>query len=321
MAAALYAPEFGYYSRQIKTVGRSGDFSTAATIHPILARAVAHWVMEYGRELFGAGVWNIIEVGPGSGQMAYWVKKALPFLVKLRARFHLVEASPVLREQQRKFLPRFGFEWHASIQDALAKCDGVALIYSNELVDAFPCIQLVKQDGDWREVLLEMVGDMVRERSGARRSRFDEKDFSIFQHLRQAAEGQRCELHESYRSWLAGWAPLWRRGAMLTIDYGDRAAQLYERRPQGSLRAYFRHMMVEGIEVYQRVGKQDITADVNFSDVENWGRGHSFNTEFFQTQAEFILGRVASAKSDAEQMLLHPDGAGQAFKVLCQSRG
>ncbi|MDR0532661.1 MAG: SAM-dependent methyltransferase [Verrucomicrobiales bacterium] len=321
MQAALYDPEHGYYTRYIKTVGRSGDFSTSATIHPILARAIANWIVEYGGKTLGKGSWQIIEVGPGSGQMAYWVKKFLPLMVRLRVKFHLVESSPVLREKQKILLSRHRVAWHRDIQSALRKCDGRALIYSNEVVDAFPCVQLVKQDGDWQEIFLEQAGDQIRERSGPPVSKFKKANFSVFRHLAKAANGQRCELHESYREWLAEWVPLWKKGAMLTIDYGDSAGRLYERRPQGSLRAYFQHNVLEGIDLYQRMGRQDLTADVNFTDLEYWGQQLSLTTEFFQTQADFMLKRVRSANSDAEKMLLHPDGAGQAFKVLCQSRG
>jgi SAM-dependent MidA family methyltransferase len=250
--------------------------------------------------------------------MAYWIRKFLPLMVRLRGKFHLVESSPVLREKQKILLSRV--QWHASIEAALRCCDGKALIYSNELVDAFPCIQLVRQDGGWREIGLELAGGTLRERSGMPDSVFNPADFSVFPHLQQVADGQRCELHESYRAWLAEWSPLWKKGAMLTIDYGDTARRLYERRPNGSLRAYFQHQVLEGPEIYRRMGRQDITADVNFTDLENWGTAQGFHTEFFQTQADFILQRARSADSDAEKMMLHPDGAGQVFKVLCQSR-
>lgn len=60
MAAALYDPANGYYTRRIKTVGRGGDFSTWATLGPLLGRAIVGWMRE--GELFK----NLIEVGPGT---------------------------------------------------------------------------------------------------------------------------------------------------------------------------------------------------------------------------------------------------------------
>ncbi|MDR1144575.1 MAG: hypothetical protein LBK71_00355, partial [Verrucomicrobiales bacterium] len=74
MAAALYHPEFGYYTRHIRAVGRAGDFSTSATLHPLLARAVARWLVEYGALTLGRGAWAVIEIGAGTGELALTVR-------------------------------------------------------------------------------------------------------------------------------------------------------------------------------------------------------------------------------------------------------
>jgi hypothetical protein len=53
---------------------------------------------------------------------------------------------------------------------------------------------------------------------------------------------------------------------MLLIDYGGPAVDLYgERYPQGTIRAYYRHVLSE--DVLSRVGVQDLTAHVDFSAV------------------------------------------------------
>jgi SAM-dependent MidA family methyltransferase len=315
MAAALYHPEFGYYTRNIRTVGRVGDFSTSATLHPLLARAVARWSVEYGALTLGRGAWAVIEIGAGTGELAWAVRNCLPLVTRWRTRLHVVETSPVLRARQRELLGN-GARWHDTVADALSACGGRALIYANELADAFPCAQLVRRGEAWRELFLVADGDAVREEEGEIATRFDPRDFSV---LRQpAADGQRVELHETHRAWQAAWLPRWRRGALLTVDYGDAAEHLYARRPRGTLRAYFHHQRLEGAEVYRRMGRQDMTADVNFSDLRAWGEAAGCRTEFLQTQAEFITSRVQPAGSDAERMLLHPAGAGRAFKVLCQ---
>ena len=82
------------------------------------------------------------------------------------------------------------------------------------------------------------------------------------------ADGQRCEVHWSFLSWLKNWEPQWHSGAMLTIDYGDLFPNLYEKRPQGTVRGYFQGVRVQSTEIYDRFGHQDLTADVNFSDLQ-----------------------------------------------------
>jgi SAM-dependent MidA family methyltransferase len=59
---------------------------------------------------------------------------------------------------------------------------------------------------------------------------------------------------------------------MLSIDYGGISSEIYERRPQGTLRAYRGQQRLTGAEVYELPGRQDITADVNFDDLAQWAR-------------------------------------------------
>ena len=79
---------------------------------------------------------------------------------------------------------------------------------------------------------------------------------------------------------------------MLTIDYGDIAERLYHRRLHGSLRAYLFHQRILGSAVFENRGLQDITADVNFTDLVAWSQpwlasspSHSF-ADFIRTFAE-----------------------------------
>lgn len=139
--------------------------------------------------------------------------------------------------------------------------------------------------------------------------------FSALSHPPQHPQ-QRCELHESVREWLHGWVPEWRRGAMLTVDYGDTFPALYQRRPRGSLRAYLMHQRLEGLSIYENAGRQDITADVNFTDYRAWAVKLGLVEIGYATQAEFLQSRVPDAKGP----MLDPDGAGGAFKVVMHRR-
>ena len=71
------------------------------------------------------------------------------------------------------------------------------------------------------------------------------------------------------------------------------------------------------------MGRQDVTADVNFTDLIAWGESLGWSTGKFATQREFLLehamGLEARASSDATvSFLLDEHGAGTAFKVLVQ---
>ena len=111
---------------------------------------------------------------------------------------------------------------------------------------------------------------------------------------------------------------------MLTIDYGGSPDEIYHRRPAGTIRAFFRHQRIDGMEIYLRPGRQDLTADVNFTDVKIWGEELGLETIQLITQAEFIH-RWSKPKSKTEKLADHfvadQSGMGSAFKVLHQRRG
>jgi SAM-dependent MidA family methyltransferase len=100
---------------------------------------------------------------------------------------------------------------------------------------------------------------------------------------------------------------------MLTIDYGDVAPSLQLGSPSGTLRAYWKHRRITGMETYARFGRQDLTADVNFTDLIRWGEDSGWTTEWLGSQAEFINSRCSSASRLGE--------AAKAFLVLEQSPG
>ena len=214
MEAALYDPGFGYYSTQIRTVGARGDFSTSATLSPMLARAIASWI---GRTA-PAHCRHLIELGPGNGMLHRALRKALGWRGRWHWRSHLVERSPILRTEQRRILGWLGRGvcWHENPTEALQAAGGCAIIFSNELVDAFPATLLQRHEGTWQEVWLELTPES-RIVETLRPALEPGRDLlpGIFD------EGQRVECHFSYRDWCHEWRPHWRSGAMLTIDYGE----------------------------------------------------------------------------------------------------
>ena len=328
MREALYHPEHGYYARRVRAVGRTGDFSTSATLGRGLGWAVAAWAARHRGEVARRGRWHLIELGGGSGELAAEIRRSLPWWAGIGLRYHLVEVSAGLRaEQQRQLAGWRNVRWHTEIEAALDAADGRALIFSNEFVDAFPCVQLAR-DGltdRWQEVCLTW-------------SEYDERPTEILRDWHDpaaasavgagvpTAPGQRVEIHLAYQRWLATWQPRWHAGRLLTIDYGDTPPALYQRRPRGTLRAYCHHQLFTGPEVYARFGRQDLTADVNFSDLRAWGEALGLATAGFGTQEEFLRRwlprrRLARAANDPTlTRLLDPAGAGGAFKVLEQVR-
>lgn len=275
MQEALYNPSFGYYTARINTVGRRGDFSTMATLDHSLAAGIAAWIQKQCQR-------DVIEIGGGTGQLARDILASLGWWKRRSIRYHIVEVSGPLREAQKKLLRGFRVRWHESLPAALEASGGSATLFSNELVDAFPCRVLERVDDDWQELHLRIEDREFRQILQP----CTLPDSTVFQHPFRV--GQRVEVHESYDRWLQAWAPLWKSGSLLTIDYGNTMPALYHRRPQGSLRGYAAHQLLSGAEIYQAPGRCDITADVNFSDLEAWGNDSGWTQISRSNLADFL---------------------------------
>ncbi|MBC7980426.1 MAG: SAM-dependent methyltransferase [Armatimonadetes bacterium] len=310
MAQALYDPETGYYARRITGVGRRGDFTTAPMLSEAPARAIAAWVARALRE---SGTRDLIEIGPGEGTLVAAVLKLLPWSVRLRLGLHLVETSQPLAERQQKLLGKQAC-WHRGMTDALTACKGRAVIFSNELVDAFPVKRFEKTETGWREIAV------CRDADGfAVESLIPVADLPPSSGFREAhANGQRIEVHDSYRRYLTEWLPHWQAGRMLTIDYGATSEKLYQRQRNGSIRGYLMQQVLTGLEIYQNAGRQDLTADVNFTDLQTWS-GPWVTTQRLMSLKDFLTDGLQNEIAGV-CALLEDHGAGDAFQVLEQSR-
>ena len=112
---------------------------------------------------------------------------------------------------------------------------------------------------------------------------------------------------------------------MLSVDYGDLFPQVYHRQPHGTVRAYVMQQRLVGSQVYENMGRQDITSDVNFSDLIAWGEAFGWSTVQFSSQREFLFQQMPelasrSNQNAADAFVLDELGAGGAFKVLIQRR-
>lgn len=119
------------------------------------------------------------------------------------------------------------------------------------------------------------------------------------------------------------------------VYIGSSSAKPYGR----SLRGYFRHQTV--LDPYQRIGLQDLTADVDFRALDLHGREDGFETVLFVDVATLLRANggeeelatlraaalqpsASSLEADREasmlEALLDGEGLGRAFKVMLQVR-
>ena len=341
MDVALYWPQGGYYSDpgslEDGPFGPNGDYYTSPMSHPAFGALLAVQLYQFWQLLDRPNPFWVVEPGSGNGQLCRDIlqaAKSLPAGFGDSLRYLCLD-----RTHQRALPLPPGASSIATEGMPLQNLQGC--IISNELLDSFPVHQVRLQQGNLQEVYVTLESDgasgeaRLVERLGnpstpALAARLD--DLGI-----QLAEGQTAEINLGLDLWASSIAGALEAGFILTIDYGRTAEELYsaELRPRGALVTYYRHTQTDA--PFQRVGQQDMTAQVDFTSVVNAGRRAGLEPLGYTTQARFLrnLGfdqlrrRFASAPMPPDQAaanragllaLTRADGMGD-FKVLAQGKG
>jgi SAM-dependent MidA family methyltransferase len=210
----------------------------------------------------------------------------------------------------------------------------VGCILCNELIDNFPVHRFAIHDGIVKEVFVTLAGgnlaEVLDEPSSPRiAKRLAGLGLSL-------PEGYRGEVNLAMEDWTSQLARTLDRGFVLTIDYGQLAADLYSHEnTQGTLVCFDRH--VASSDPYQHIGQQDITAQVDFTSLMRLGDRHGLATVGYVLQSQFLTNLGFSSFLDSLQTqdlsaarmelgrmammsLVDPDEYG-GFKVLAQAKG
>lgn len=349
MEVALYWPGGGYYcggsspagpddSVESGPFGAAGDYYTAPLAHPAFGALLAVQLYQFWQLLDCPRPFYVVEPGAGSGQLCRDILAAatgLPDGFGKALRYLCLD-----RTHYRP--PPYGDDSRAApiIADGIPLRNLRGCIISNELLDAFPVHQVRVEQGKLWEVCIglaegsddtaaPLVEVLAEPSTPALAARLDELGIVL-------AEGQTAEINLNLDSWAGQTAAALEAGFVLTIDYGHRAAELYDpqTRPRGTLVTYRRHVQTDA--PLRQIGNQDITAQVDFTAAANAGRRAGLSPVAYLTQREFLrnLGldhlrrRVTStplplAQATANRAgllaLTRPDGLGN-FKVLVQEK-
>ncbi len=329
MEIALYYPD-GYYARRGR-IGADGDYFTSPTAHPAFGALLAMQMFAMWRALGCPSPFWIVECGAGDGILAAdlmeFAERHLPDFARA-ARYIAIDRMP---SRARPSTP-VGVSWAAST--GLPLRGVVGCVVSNELIDAFPVHRFQIEGGRPLEVFVAAgADDSFEERLREPTTPLIAERIAPM--LARLPDGYRGEVNAGIDDWTASAAAALDRGFALTIDYGDEAGELYSpRRAAGTLQTHYRH--TAGGSPYQRVGRQDITARVDFSALIESGRAVGLAPVFLTTQAELLTSLgirrmesyIASAGLDratelanlrAIRRIAAPDGLG-AFRALVQEK-
>src|SRR5262245_46476294 len=94
MEAALYHPEFGYYTSARNPLGREGDFYTSSDLDPVFGKLLAATFRQMAATLqVPEESFTIVEMGAGRGLLARQI------LTHARFRYLILERSAAMRER------------------------------------------------------------------------------------------------------------------------------------------------------------------------------------------------------------------------------
>jgi SAM-dependent MidA family methyltransferase len=351
---ALYHPEHGYYSQRARNMGNRGDFFTSVHLGADFGELLAEQLVEMWQILNQSERFAIIEMGAGQGWLA---QDILTYLCQYHPEFYscveyiILEKTPGLIAEQQRRLQRWQTGKTAAGHPQLRWCSLADLepislascLISNELVDAFPVHQVVWTRGTLQEVYVTLEDGELQEVLAPPSTPALSHYFSwlgVDPSKPDYLDPYRTEVNLAALRWMQAVAQVLTQGYVLTIDYGYPAFRYYSPvRSQGTLQCYYQHHRHHN--PYRNVGRQDITAHVNFTALEQQGEAAGLSVVGCTQQALFLtalgladrIGQLGHSDSTDPQeivqrlhqrqvlhQLINPLGLGE-FIVLLQSKG
>ena len=337
MELALFWPRGGYYLAN-RPIGSTGDYYTSPHVHPAFGSLLAVQLFQMWQLLGNPDPFTVVEPGAGNGILcrdvaAYSLTLPQNFAGSLRyvclergaargIETSLSSGGPIPRISRiaAKGLPLRGV---------------LGCLVSNEFLDSFPVHQVSLQEGKLREVYVTVTCDELESCLG------EPSSPALAERLEglgiDLAEGQTADVSLGLDSWAQEAAECLEAGFVLTVDYGHLAAELYspQRRYRGTLTTYYRHTQTDS--PFKSIGRQDMTAQVDFSTVVEAGRRAGLEPLGIVAQQQFLqnlgLDRMVQSlgASDLAQRTIQANRAGMldlvkpgglgGFKVLAQGKG
>ena len=317
----LYDKDYGYYSKKIP-FGKNGDFITSPGISSLFSEIIALWVVAFWEHLDKPKVFNIVELGPGSGQMCTTlirVFKKFPIFFS-SANIFLYEKSKTLKSLQKKNLIHEKINWIKNFSEIKK---GPVIFLGNEFFDAIPIKQFKKINNIIYEKYVKL------ENSSKINTIFEKASLKTIIKLKKYDLLKKQSFIEFPKQGLAELSLVIDtvkklNGGLILIDYGFLKQQ--SKNTLQSVKNHKQNML------FNDVGNADITSLVNFDLLRKYLKGKKLKVNNIVTQEFFlkkmgIINRAEAVskkinfkeKSDLYlrlQRLLNPKQMGKLFKVI-----
>ena len=337
METCLYDPDLGYYNSDADRIGTSGDYYTAPSTHPGFGATIALQLKTMWEILGCPKTFTIVEGGGNKGRLAVDILSYLSllddeFISSLE--YWILETNRRTLIDIKSFVPntaKTNLSWEINT-DIPPIENGVFI--SNELFDAYPRHRLQNFPNELQEIYVSLNNTDFVETIDVPSS------VALIQHFKDLQitlpSGAKVEVDLQGPKFMEKIGESIQTGFVITIDYGYPAETLYSRKyMNGTLFCYYEH--TSSTNPYIRIGKQDITAHVDFSTLATSGERQGLKVESLMTQQRYLKKLGIQAFIDAlrgadltEKQILEnrmglleltkPSGFG-SFGVLIQSKG
>jgi SAM-dependent MidA family methyltransferase len=316
---ALYEPGLGYYTRGESPVGKEGDYVTGPTLSPVFSFTLGKLVREFlsrNRDV----VSTIVDVGCGGGELIEELSRigGAEYYGVDRGGGGGAPAPPPPPPPPVSDVPP----------------NGAQLVISNELFDALPFARLVQRGSELHELTVTKDFEWAERLAPPEYVHyFQTRDITL-------EDGQFADVSLAWESQYDELCRFVTRGLIVTFDYGYPESQLFRSRIRryGTAAAYSGQRVSR--DLLANPGEQDVTAHINFGDLQRTGERRGFSTLFFARQAQFLLAQGITdhelfrpvqelesgsidlfERRDEARRLVLPDGIGEDIRVLVQGKG
>ena len=324
----MYKPGLGYYSAGAEKIGHSGDFTTAPEISKLFGMALANQITPILDHYQSP---SIIEIGAGTGKLAFDIMTQLNDYQVNFDRYYILELSADLKQRQQSMLSHLPTKtlnkivWLDSIP--MDSIDGV--IIANEVIDALPFTRFKTQNGQVYELGISVEDNQLIEQPRLADEILSNTVDSIAKEIGMTfQDGYTSEIRINFGSWFRTIESMLSSGSIFFVDYGYPRQEYYdEERTNGSMICHYRNVAHE--DPLSNLGIQDISASVDFSLLADVALQQNIEVGFFTSQADFlinaeILGVIESVIDEGLKMrltqevkqLLLPNQMGEVFKCM-----
>ncbi|ADU29933.1 SAM-dependent methyltransferase [Evansella cellulosilytica] len=337
MRVSLYDEEIGYYMKDRVKLGKEGDFYTSNHVHPVFQKTFARFFLDViKKEKISP---YICEFGAGEGMFA---KNVLDYFLHTdekvyeKMQYIIIESSQYHRAMLLNILDMHKervriFSSMIEAKHCYPHLEGI--IFSNELIDAFPVRVVEKHSNQLYEVLVDVNKTEVKEVI------VPCKDNKLTSWLNvygpDLADGYRFEINLAMREWLIHVNEWLRKGLVVTVDYGYTNEELNrEERRLGSLRGYYKHQLIDDPLKYP--SEMDMTSHIQWDAFQQISRELNLEEITHEKQDRFLLKAglftflekanhldpfsESFKQNRAIQSLVYPGGISSSFQVNVQGK-